>query len=78
MNMSLPNYLYRPIQRIPQYMLLIKQIIHYTPENHVDRPNLLQCFENICETLELINERTKVLKIKIENKNKNIEKNKIK
>lgn len=31
-----------PVQRIPRYELLLKTLIGYTPEDHVDFQNLTQ------------------------------------
>ncbi len=53
-------YLYRPCQRIPQYGLLIRQLLSYTPPDHTDYQNLLRAAEAVHDILELLNKRTQV------------------
>ena len=40
-------YLITPVQRIPRYILLLKDIIKKTPEDHPDYPQLVQAEEKM-------------------------------
>ncbi|KAJ3319916.1 hypothetical protein HDV06_005815 [Boothiomyces sp. JEL0866] len=53
--MDLSSYLLKPIQRICKYPLLIKEMLKYTPENHVDYSDLNLGYERIQESLAYIN-----------------------
>ena len=45
--LTLPMYLITPVQRIPRYRLLLKDIIKKTPEDHPDYPQLVQAEEKM-------------------------------
>jgi len=38
-----------PIQRIPRYQLLIKELLKYTEEDHPDFPNLTKSLQKVVE-----------------------------
>ena len=40
-------YLIAPVERIPRYVLLLKDIIKKTPEDHPDYPQLVQAEEKM-------------------------------
>ena len=44
---ALESYLILPIQRIPRYELLFKEITKLTPKDHDDYTNLSQCLDKI-------------------------------
>jgi len=53
---DLPSLLITPIQRMPRYELLIRELIKDTPENHVDYLNLLEAkktIEKLCRTFNM-------------------------
>ncbi|ELR14078.1 RhoGEF domain containing protein [Acanthamoeba castellanii str. Neff] len=58
--LDLKVYLYRPCQRIPQYSMLLKQLLSYTPGEHVDYTNIMTAAERIQTILSLLNRRTEV------------------
>ena len=50
------SYLILPVQRVPRYKLLLKELHKYTPEGHSDRLTLVQALGAIDSTAHLINE----------------------
>jgi hypothetical protein len=65
--LNLQAYLILPVQRIPRYVLLLKDILKNTVESHPDRKNLEDALQNMKELTDYINA----------NKNDDIEINKI-
>ena len=55
-NMSLSDLLIMPIQRIPRYVLLLRELNKFTPEGHVDRDDLLRVSGIIASIANHINE----------------------
>ncbi|EGC30399.1 hypothetical protein DICPUDRAFT_99548 [Dictyostelium purpureum] len=56
---GLEDYLIRPIQRIPRYSLLIKDMISHTWQTHPDYEQLKQAFDKINLVAENMNEMRK-------------------
>eukprot|EP01105_Mastigella_eilhardi_P004007 TRINITY_DN152_c0_g1_i1.p1 TRINITY_DN152_c0_g1~~TRINITY_DN152_c0_g1_i1.p1 ORF type:complete len:1455 (+),score=396.79 TRINITY_DN152_c0_g1_i1:32-4366(+) len=56
---SLPSLLILPVQRIPRYQLLLKEIIKYTPEGHPDLQNINESLDQIHEVGQHINENVR-------------------
>jgi len=56
--LHLPSYLILPIQRIPRYSLILKEIIKQTDSNHVDYNNLEQALHHIQEMSETIDKKS--------------------
>lgn len=40
---SLISFLVMPIQRLPRYILLLTELLRFTPEVHIERDPLLDC-----------------------------------
>jgi len=55
----LPSLLITPVQRIPRYELLLRELIKVTPENHKDFQNLLKAKEHAVHMNQFINEKQK-------------------
>ena len=53
---NMDSYLIMPVQRVPRYKLLLKELHKYTPEGHSDRLTLVQALGAIDSTAHLINE----------------------
>ncbi|KAL7718195.1 hypothetical protein QTN25_004494 [Entamoeba marina] len=58
-NLDLRSYLIMPVQRLPRYNLLLKELIQNTDENHPDYNNLNSAIEGIKEVTLEVNERVK-------------------
>lgn len=56
---GLEDYLIRPIQRIPRYSLLLKDMISHTWQTHPDYPQLVKAFELINQVAEFMNDKKK-------------------
>jgi len=52
-------YLILPVQRLPRYEMLLKEILKYTEEDDVDWPNLQAALEKVKETNDFVNEKKK-------------------
>jgi hypothetical protein len=49
-NLDLEDYLIKPVQRLPKYVLLLKILLKKTPNDHPDYANIqkvLHCFEDV-------------------------------
>ena len=46
---NLPAFLICPVQRLPRYLLILRDLQKCTPEDHEDYPHLLEAFESIKE-----------------------------
>ncbi|ORZ40342.1 hypothetical protein BCR44DRAFT_1495741 [Catenaria anguillulae PL171] len=64
------SFLILPIQRIPRYILLLEQLVHYTAESHPDYADLTLCVTKVRQIADHINdelrkfeERKKVIEI---------------
>ncbi|XP_017559634.1 rho guanine nucleotide exchange factor 17 isoform X3 [Pygocentrus nattereri] len=52
---ALGDLMIKPVQRIPRYELLVKDLLKHTPEDHPDHPFLLDAQKNIKQLAERIN-----------------------
>ena len=57
---TLESFLILPIQRIPRYELLFKELIKLTLDNNEDKKNIIKCYNAINEVNKIIN--TKMFK----------------
>jgi len=55
-NLTLSDLLIAPVQRIPRYPLLLKDVIKYTPPTHPDYKNLNDALEGIQKLADWVNE----------------------
>ena len=53
---NMDSFFIMPVQRVPRYKLLLKEIHKYTPEKHSDRETLLEALDAVDGTAHLINE----------------------
>jgi hypothetical protein len=44
---SLPYYLIMPVQRIPRYSLLLRELLNKTPDSHPDHADISAAFEAV-------------------------------
>ncbi|XP_031817323.1 rho guanine nucleotide exchange factor 17 isoform X2 [Sarcophilus harrisii] len=56
---ALSDLMIKPVQRIPRYELLVKDLLKHTPEEHPDRPFLIDAHRNIKQVAEKINKGMK-------------------
>lgn len=54
--LDLDSFLIVPVQRMPRYLLLLKELLKYTPESHPDYKDISLALEHIANQLETINE----------------------
>ena len=54
--LDLSSFLILPVQRLPRYVLLLKELQRYTPENHPEYRGLVNATNHIANSLEIINE----------------------
>jgi hypothetical protein len=54
--LSLPSLLIMPVQRIPRYELLLRDLIKYTEEDHPDKPLLEVAMEKVVTIAKQVNE----------------------
>lgn len=52
---DIESLLINPVQRIPRYLLLLKELIKVTPEDHKDSRNLKEAFSMISEICSEVN-----------------------
>jgi len=52
----LQSYLIEPIQRIPRYELLFKELLKHTPDDHPDKPNLEKALQKTKQSASYVNE----------------------
>ncbi|KNE64709.1 hypothetical protein AMAG_10059 [Allomyces macrogynus ATCC 38327] len=57
--LDITSFMILPIQRIPRYILLLEQLVHYTDEHHPDYEGLSQCVKELRRTADHINEELK-------------------
>eukprot|EP01102_Stenamoeba_stenopodia_P017514 TRINITY_DN6291_c0_g1_i3.p1 TRINITY_DN6291_c0_g1~~TRINITY_DN6291_c0_g1_i3.p1 ORF type:complete len:784 (+),score=250.28 TRINITY_DN6291_c0_g1_i3:93-2444(+) len=55
--LDLGAYLIQPVQRIPRYNMLLKELVKYTWDNHPDAEDLLQAEQIVAKVAETINEK---------------------
>jgi len=58
-NLTLSDLLIVPVQRIPRYPLLLKDIIKYTPQSHPDYANLNEALDGIAKLADWVNENVR-------------------
>uniref|UniRef100_A0A8D0BBV4 Rho guanine nucleotide exchange factor 17 n=1 Tax=Salvator merianae TaxID=96440 RepID=A0A8D0BBV4_SALMN len=56
---ALSDLMIKPVQRIPRYELLVKDLLKHTPEEHPDHPYLIEAQRNIKQVAERINKGMK-------------------
>ncbi|KYO49098.1 rho guanine nucleotide exchange factor 17 isoform B [Alligator mississippiensis] len=56
---ALSDLMIKPVQRIPRYELLVKDLLKHTPEDHPDYPFLIDAQRNIKQVAERINKGMK-------------------
>ena len=55
--LTIESLLILPIQRLPRYEMLLKEIIKQTEEYHVDLYALKNAYDQVCEITEMINDK---------------------
>ncbi len=55
--LDLPSFLIMPVQRMPRYQLLLKELLKFTPESHVDYQNLKEAADAVTEVNVYINRK---------------------
>eukprot|EP00727_Mastigamoeba_balamuthi_P006699 m51a1_g265 putative domain containing protein (666) ;mRNA; r:235157-237945 len=55
--LSLEGYLVAPVQRIPRYVLLVREMIDSTPDDHADLPLLKDALAKMIDAADYINEK---------------------
>eukprot|EP00824_Muranothrix_gubernata_P014919 TRINITY_DN3091_c0_g1_i3.p1 TRINITY_DN3091_c0_g1~~TRINITY_DN3091_c0_g1_i3.p1 ORF type:complete len:300 (-),score=58.80 TRINITY_DN3091_c0_g1_i3:10-909(-) len=55
-NLDLTSFLIKPVQRLPRYVLLLTELLKYTPEDHVDYESLTQALNSIQGVADYVNE----------------------
>merc|ERR1711981_48747 len=55
--LDLASFLILPVQRLPRYLLLFKELIKYTPDSHAEFESINQAIQVISDALEDINNR---------------------
>jgi len=58
-NLDLPSFLITPVQRIPRYELLLRELLKLTAENHKDYECLLKAKEGVVQLNKFINDKQK-------------------
>ncbi|XP_077197324.1 rho guanine nucleotide exchange factor 17 [Paroedura picta] len=56
---ALSDLMIKPVQRIPRYELLVKDLLKHTPEEHPDHPFLMEAQRSIKQVAERINKGMK-------------------
>eukprot|EP00012_Vannella_robusta_P005789 CAMPEP_0206209004 /NCGR_PEP_ID=MMETSP0166-20121206/16632_1 /ASSEMBLY_ACC=CAM_ASM_000260 /TAXON_ID=95228 /ORGANISM="Vannella robusta, Strain DIVA3 518/3/11/1/6" /LENGTH=95 /DNA_ID=CAMNT_0053630281 /DNA_START=442 /DNA_END=726 /DNA_ORIENTATION=+ len=54
---SIGSFLIMPVQRIPRYYLLLKDLFKHTWEDHPDYANLKQAAEKMGEVIEFLDQK---------------------
>lgn len=57
--MDLASFLLKPMQRVTRYSLLLRQILHYTPKEHPEHPDILSAFNTSENLAKIVNQATK-------------------
>jgi hypothetical protein len=53
---GLSHFLIQPIQRMPRYIMLLDQLIKYTPPHHIDHGNMTKALDKMKQITEYLNE----------------------
>lgn len=56
-NQEINSFLIRPIQRIPRYRLLLKDLLKHTEEDHNDFQALSSAYKQVSDVAEYIEEK---------------------
>jgi len=54
-NLDLPSYLITPVQRLPRYVLLLRQLSKYTQEDHPDNESIQRALQQMEELISSLN-----------------------
>jgi hypothetical protein len=54
---ALASYLIMPVQRLPRYIMLLRELHKYTPATHADAPLLAQAIDKVSAVTEFVNEK---------------------
>lgn len=57
--MNFANYLILPVQRLPRYEILLEALKKYTPEEHVDCPNIIAALDKVKELNQHVDKKKK-------------------
>jgi len=58
--LTLESFLIAPVQRVPRYELLLRDLLKHTWKEHPDRKNLQEAFDGIRKSISKINESKRV------------------
>jgi hypothetical protein len=53
---AIETLLIEPVQRIPRYKMLLAELLKYTPDDHEDRPKIIQALEKVADVAMQNNE----------------------
>ncbi|KAA6359433.1 MAG: hypothetical protein EZS28_045040, partial [Streblomastix strix] len=69
------SLLITPVQRIPRFIMLTKEILKHTPNNHINREGLQQSMNSLKDTASFINDhiKQKILMLKMQDLSTKIE-----
>lgn len=56
-NLEFSSYLIKPVQRLPKYVLLLKDLLKNTPNDHIDFKNIKKCLDLFMKVNEENNHR---------------------
>ena len=56
-NYDMESFLVQPVQRVPRYILLLRELLKHTPSDHPDHAGLVQALERAQRVAELLNTR---------------------
>jgi FYVE/RhoGEF/PH domain-containing protein 5/6 len=54
---DLASFLIMPVQRLPRYILLLRELYKHTPPTHADEPLLAKAVEKVSAVAEFVNEK---------------------
>eukprot|EP00002_Diphylleia_rotans_P025343 TRINITY_DN5004_c0_g1_i7.p1 TRINITY_DN5004_c0_g1~~TRINITY_DN5004_c0_g1_i7.p1 ORF type:complete len:485 (-),score=68.95 TRINITY_DN5004_c0_g1_i7:345-1799(-) len=57
--MDLPSYLIMPVQRVPRYELLLREMLKFTPKTHPDHALVEKALEQVKKVASAINEKNR-------------------
>ena len=57
MGLDLTSYLIAPVQRIPRYVMLLEDLLKYTPQEHEDAEDLRAAVDKMREVADYVNEK---------------------
>jgi hypothetical protein len=64
-SLDLNSFLITPIQRICRYPLLLKELLKYTPKDHVDHAGLSNAIKKVEEVVARLNEERRIIENQI-------------